>query len=66
MRRSRDDHGTANQAIDFAIDYTLCDDAATFLRSWQQGDLAEWPEFYTWLDSQDGTGKRKGKEARRG
>lgn len=45
------DHGTAEQAIDFAI--SVADtEAEAFLRSWQQGDLDEWPEFYVWLAHQ--------------
>ena len=51
--RAIGDHGTANQAIEFAIDWSVCDDATTFLRSWQQGDLDEWPEFYRWLKVQE-------------
>lgn len=47
------DHGTAEQAIEWALDHNPDGEieAATFLRRWQQGDLAEWPEFYAWLDA---------------
>lgn len=43
------DHGTGAQAIEFALDYSRCDDAVTFLGSWKDGSLDEWPEFYKWL-----------------
>jgi hypothetical protein len=47
------DHGTAAQAIEFALDsgdsYFEVD---TFLRHWREGDLDEWPEFYAWLADQ--------------
>jgi len=43
------DHGTAEQAIDFAIDHAAIE-ADNFLRSWREGDLNEWPEFYRWLN----------------
>lgn len=43
------DHGTAVQAIDFALDIMRNDDPETFLRCWREGDLEEWPEFYAWL-----------------
>jgi len=43
------DHGTASEAIDFALDYNLCTEPDTFLRSWRMGSLDEWPEFYEWL-----------------
>lgn len=44
------DHGTAAQAIEWALDQN--DDYAgvdCFLRAWREGDLGEWPEFYEWL-----------------
>jgi hypothetical protein len=51
--RPLDDHGTAAQAIEFALDsgdsYLEVD---TFLRAWREGDLDEWPEFYEWLEQQ--------------
>lgn len=52
VERPTGDHGTHQQAIEFAIDYRLCDDARTFLNSWMHGDLAEWPDYYAWLDKQ--------------
>lgn len=42
------DHGTAMQAIDFALDH-LSVERDTFLKCWREGDLDEWPEFYEWL-----------------
>ena len=41
------DHGTANDAIEFALD--VDDDCETFLREWRTGSLDEWPEYYQWL-----------------
>jgi hypothetical protein len=51
------DHGTHNQALDYALDHypRLPDgdgDPATFLRAWREGDLDEFPEFYAWLADQ--------------
>lgn len=46
---STGDHGSLLAAIDFAIDQAACEDAGTFLRAWNMGDLGEWPEFYPWL-----------------
>lgn len=45
------DHGTAMQAINFAFDQ-LSVERDTFLKSWREGDLDEWPEFYEWLRTQ--------------
>lgn len=45
------DHGTAMQAIEFALDH-LHVEHDTFLNSWREGDLDEWPEFYAWLAKQ--------------
>lgn len=43
------DHGTAADAIDFALDHEG-GDCDTFLRRWREGDAAsEWPDFYEWL-----------------
>ncbi len=42
------DHGTAVQAINYALDHEP-DDGMTFLKAWREGDLGEWPEFYAWL-----------------
>ncbi|MEQ1950962.1 hypothetical protein ABMA59_06045 [Mesorhizobium sp. CN2-181] len=46
------DHGTAIQAINYALDVER-DDREAFLRCWREGDLEEWPEFYAWLAKQD-------------
>lgn len=46
------DHGTSLQAITFALDVDTSGEALTFLRSWREGDLEEWPEFYEWLEAQ--------------
>lgn len=48
------DHGTALQAIDWALNHMPSRDnyeLDVFLRSWMEGDLDEWPEFYEWLAS---------------
>jgi len=49
------DHGTANQAIAFAIDGMngWCSEPEVFLKAWREGDLTEWPEFYIWLGMQE-------------
>jgi len=49
MIRTPGDHGSALDAIDYALDHEPDGDAATFLRRWREGDLSEWPEFYEWL-----------------
>ncbi len=46
------DHGTAEQAIEYAMNHADGEIDA-FLRCWQQGALDEWPEFYTWLEGQE-------------
>lgn len=53
------DHGTANQAIDYTLSprVDLGCPAEDFLRSWREGDLDEWPEFYTWLNKQEGASR---------
>jgi hypothetical protein len=46
------DHGTAQQAIEYAICYhdpDMLGQEREFLQAWQTGDLSEWPEFYDWL-----------------
>lgn len=56
----RTDHGTAIQAINFALNFKLCCEPDTFLRSWREGDLRDWPEFYGWLSKnqdQKGSGE---------
>lgn len=49
-------HGSPGQAIDYAI--KLEDDGEsgmTFLRQWIYGNtIDEWPDFYKWLDDQEG------------
>lgn len=55
--RTPGDHGTANQALEFALDHSDGDlgNMEAFLRAWREGDAAEeWPEFYDWLRSQEG------------
>lgn len=50
--RSIGDHGSAHDAITFAIDIHEPDpgNQVEFLRAWQQGSaFEEWPEFYEWL-----------------
>ena len=44
-------HGTALQAITWALDHEdgNVDD---FLRAWRIGDLEEWPDYYEWLNDQ--------------
>ena len=45
------DHGTAMQAINYALDVEMeheCD-CSGFLRAWREGDLGAWPDFYVWL-----------------
>ena len=37
--------GTAQEAIDFALDGIMNPDALGFLEDWRQGNLADWPEF---------------------
>lgn len=46
--RAYGDHGTALQAIQYVVAYQRFE-ADTFLKCWLEGDLDEWPEFYTWL-----------------
>ena len=47
------DHGTAVQAINFALDWQFCQQPDVFLRGWREGSLDEWPEFYDWLRAQE-------------
>lgn len=48
-------HGTAEQAIEYALHHAgVCSmEIETFLRQWEQGNLDEWPEYYIWLDEQE-------------
>jgi hypothetical protein len=49
------DHGTANDALDYALD--VIEDWAEmvdFLFAWREGAAYEdWPEFYHWLDGRE-------------
>lgn len=47
------DHGTAMDAINFALDTSQGLECEDFLRAWREGDLAEWPDFYEWLAAQE-------------
>jgi hypothetical protein len=50
------DHGTADQAIEWALDHSADGawEAHTFLNQWRHGNAAdEWPEFYQWLADQE-------------
>lgn len=52
-KRPVGDHGTPLQAINFILDHSGVPwEADTFLRSWREGDLDEWPDFYEWLEQQ--------------
>lgn len=48
------DHGTALQAIEWALDCLDDHDGyvVPFLKAWREGNLDEWPEYYTWLATQ--------------
>jgi hypothetical protein len=52
--RPNGDHGTANDAIDFALDTSSGLEAEDFLRAWRDGSLEEWPDYYVWLRKRDG------------
>lgn len=46
------DHGTAGDAIDFALDgqFVGYDETELFLEAWRDGTAHdEWPEYYEWL-----------------
>lgn len=50
--RAPGDHGTGEQAIEWALKKAYLE-LYEFLSAWQQGDAEnEWPEFYAWLDGQ--------------
>lgn len=52
--RAPGDHGTAAQAIDFALDWRVCDMPFEFLTAWRDGGaFEEWPEFYSWLKQKE-------------
>jgi hypothetical protein len=46
------DHGTAAQALEWALNhYGDQFEGLDFLRAWQTGEAwEEWPEFYEWLE----------------
>lgn len=46
------DHGTGEQAIEFALTLGPME-VRSFLEGWQMGDLDEWPEFYRFLADGD-------------
>jgi hypothetical protein len=46
-------YGDAGDALDFALDHI--NDAyerTDFLEGWREGDVSEWPEFFSWLHIQ--------------
>lgn len=50
------DHGTAVQALDYALDVMEDDPALQldFLEAWREGGAFEgWPEFYEWLRARE-------------
>lgn len=49
---ARIDHGTASQAIEWAVHVNRDAQEWEFLNAWQQGKLDEWPEYYEWLEAQ--------------
>lgn len=50
------DHGTALQAIEFAIYSPDCRfEEAAFLKNWMEGNLDDFPEFYEWLEKKEST-----------
>lgn len=52
---TRSYHGTASQAIEWVLHVNKDLQHEVFLKSWQEGDAeACWPEFYEWLDKQEG------------
>jgi hypothetical protein len=52
---TRSYHGTGEQAIEWIINQSGSYETSKFLRQWQQGNAEkEWPEFYEWLDKQEG------------
>jgi hypothetical protein len=53
------DHGTANDAIEYALDVLdFIDGPMEFLNDWREGAaFEEWPEFYRWLANKKGFGR---------
>ena len=48
------DHGTADDAVAFILNYRGGDiEAESFLRYWDVGDLRAWPEYYSWLAARE-------------
>lgn len=45
-------HGTGTQAIKFAMEQISDNSEELFFRHWNEGSLAEWPEYYDWLKTQ--------------
>lgn len=45
------DHGTALQAINWALHHAGSDlgELHAFLTNWLEGNLDQWPEYYAWL-----------------
>ena len=46
------DHGTASQAIEWALDHEA-DEPIAFLIDWREGSTYEYPEFLDWLKEQE-------------
>lgn len=49
MADTERDKGTAEEAIEFALDECRQVDALLFLAFWRDDELDGWPEFYAWL-----------------
>ena len=49
---TRSDHGTAQDAMDYAFGELPGCDTFQFLCDWRYDQAARWSEFYTWLDEQ--------------
>lgn len=47
--RGLDEHGTYEDAVTYVLD-VCSEDTDLFLRAWREGNLAEWPEYYQWLN----------------
>ena len=62
------DHGTAQDAIDFILDYRVSDfgpgEESDFLEGWNEGDLKGYPEFYDWLKEKEAKDKADAKAAK--
>lgn len=54
------DHGSASDALDFALDSYGCDQPIEFLRDWREGAaFDEWPDFYAWLARREAASKAR-------